>query len=167
MKPSQTSARVPWNGSNPFSDDSLSVQHSRITNNNLSTVDAAIANKCFVDSACISFGPFITNGMTKFAVNSFDHGDDSIRHHFLSKFCRSHFNAFSQFNQILYTTEITGNPLKNDNYATFSPLIAYIYLLERLLKRYSKLNSSQIRVLTYNTPIVIGNTKVTAIEVPK
>ncbi|XP_031627025.1 uncharacterized protein LOC116343223 [Contarinia nasturtii] len=101
---------------------------------------------CFMDSSNISYGPFIKYKTITFAVNCFDHGDENIEHHFLSKFNRKHFAALStQFSGYLYTTDITA----------------------RLLFKYSNVNTSQIRVLKYGETMVIRGANVTAIEVPQ
>lgn len=121
FRSSQTRTQISWNLGPSISDSSMLVEHSRSNRGNLSDAGVAEKRKCFIDSPHISFGAFINYGANRFAVNCFDHGDENIEHHFLSKFSRSHFAGLNaQFKGFVYTTEITGNIDSEDLIHDFS-----------------------------------------------
>lgn len=109
---SQTNTQISWPLNRSASDDSIAVGYSQSTSEYFSDAGVIEPKKGFIDSNHISYGPFVKYQSDTFAVNLFDHKNEKIQYHFLSKFCRSYFAALNtQFTGQLYTTKITGNYL--------------------------------------------------------
>lgn len=117
LQSSQTNTQISWNLHRSVSDDSIAVGYSQSTSDYFSDAGVIKPKKGFIDSNRISYGPFVKYQTDTFAVNFFDHGNEAIQNHFLSKFCRSYFAALNaQFKGHLYTTEITGIYLKLNSF---------------------------------------------------
>lgn len=116
LQSSQTHTQISWFVHGSCSDDSIAVGYSQSNTGDLNDSGSErLSNvvelkKSFIDSPHISFDSFIKYERNTFAVNHFDHGNENIRIHFLSKFCRAHFPALNeQFTGHLFTTRTTGN----------------------------------------------------------
>ncbi|XP_055297587.1 uncharacterized protein LOC129566075 [Sitodiplosis mosellana] len=143
---SQTETMISWTPHGSISQDSIAVECSQSMSDIFCDQTGIVEpKKGFIDSDRISYGAIVKYRTDTFAVNCFDHGDDTIRYHFLSKFCRSYCAALnSQFTGKLCTTKTTA----------------------RLMVKYSHVDESQIRILEYGVKTTIGNVNVTAIQVP-
>lgn len=117
LQSSQTNTQISWSLHRSVSDDSIAVGYSQSTSEYFSDAGVIEPKKGFIDSNRISYGPLIKYQTDTFAVNLFDHGNEAIQYHFLSKFCRSYFAALNaQFTGHLYVTEITGIYLKPNSF---------------------------------------------------
>lgn len=176
---SQLFTQNTWTLDSRISVNSIAVEYSRCSSDRdfFSGTGFVEPKKCFMDSPHITYGAFVQCDSSKFAVNCFDHGDDNIQYHFLSKFNRKHFSVLgSQFKGRLYTTDITGmfgsnlkiykNDIGNLNCQKIT-WFQYLFISARLMSKYSNINQSQVHVMTYGREETFGNTKVTAIEVPQ
>lgn len=146
IQSSQTREPIPWYINGSFTGESIAAHCSSSSN---FLTDDVEPKKGFIDSTFLSYRPFITYKSDKFAINCFDHGDKSIKHHFLSKFNRFHFPALnycaSSLKGFLYTTKITAH----------------------LLIKYSKIGKDQIKIMKFDERMAVGGAFVTAIEVPE
>lgn len=118
LQSSQTDTQISWNLHRSISDDSLAVGYSQ-SYSDINTSDTAVIEpkKCFIDSEHISYGCFIKYSKDTFAVNCFDHGNTVIKHHFLSKFCRTYFSALNpHFTGHLWMTNTTGMLLRMNTF---------------------------------------------------
>lgn len=107
QRTSQTLNYVRWNITGSLSNPDAAQGPS--SENDISREGSTVEpKKCFIDSSLVSYGAFIEYKAAKFAINRFDHGDESIQDHFLSKFDRAHFSALSTMNGYLWTSETTG-----------------------------------------------------------
>lgn len=117
VQSSQTQTRIPWDLVRSVSISSLNAQYSRTSNENSSDAGVFVPKKGFIDSPYVSYHSFVVHKTGKFAINCFDHGDETIQYNFLSKFNRIHFSALnSQFKGYLYTSETTGDHFRIFNY---------------------------------------------------
>lgn len=108
---SQTSKYHNWNYDRSSSVNSTDVEVDAAGTNTQfqSGCSQSTSNKCFIDSPHVSYGEFITYGNETFSVNCLDHENESVRHHFLSKFSSDHIHALNTyFRGNLWVTEVTG-----------------------------------------------------------
>lgn len=109
FRTSQTVNYIPWRVSTSTMGHSTSVQYQRSQIASPNAASLSETKKCFIDSSDVMYGSIVNVKNNEFAVNCFDHGNPSIKHHFISKFDRTLFESLRSFNHDLWVSEITGN----------------------------------------------------------
>lgn len=166
---SHTAVFIPWNPGSGISEDLDAVHCSRRSVDSVSEAGVVEPKKYFIDSSNISYGHLIKYGSVTLSVNCFNHGDRSIEHHFLSKFCRGFIAEInSDFKGYIYASNTTGRYLHTNFYMYVDKTFNFNHFFAaRLLSMYSNIEQGRIKNMHYDHPITIGNIRVTAIEVPR